>query len=377
LPALRNSFYIEEGISMKKFIYLTMFCLILASCAPNLPGPALSTATATPNTSPLQELTSTLPSQPAPTNTPLAIQRVTKVPTATQTPVPPVKATSSSKATAQASIKGKIPNFDHIVLIVLENQDYSKVIGSSTMPYFNSLAQKYVLLTDGYAVRHPSLPNYIALVSGDTQKITKDCIDCFVNANNLADLIEASGRTWKSYEESMPSPCFMGNADPYAQKHNPFIYFDSIRQNPTRCNNSIVPLIQLDTDLAANQLPNFSFIMPNLCNSGHDCSPGTADKWLQSMIMKLQGSTALGNNSLIIVTFDEGAESSTASCCGLGSKAGGKVATVLISPLAKQGFVDNTPTSHYGLLKTILMAWNLPDLGHTSAEETQPVVSPW
>lgn len=361
---------------MKKIIVLTIFCMILASCSAN---PVVNNATPTPagNLLPAEASTPTPLANPTKTSQAATATRGPVLPTPTDTPVPAVKVTAASRATAQAAIRGKVPNFDHIVLIVLENQDYSAVIGSAAMPNFNALAKKYVLLTNDYAVRHPSLPNYIALVSGDTQRITKDCTDCFVNANNLADVIEASGRTWKSYEEGLPSPCFLGDSGSYAQKHDPFIYFDSVRLNPTRCQNSIVSFSQLDSDLASNQLPNFSFIMPNLCNSGHSCSPGTADKWIGTMVTRLQASPALEKNSLIMITFDEGAESSTASCCGLGSKAGGKVATVLISPLAKPAFTDDTPMSHYSLLKTILLAWNLPNLGHTAAEETEPILAPW
>ncbi len=271
-----------------------------------------------------------------------------------------------------------IPNFDHIVLIMLENRDYKTVIGADTqMPMLNTLAQQEVILSNYFAVTHPSLPNYIALVSGSTQGITSDCKDCFVNQPNLADLIEASGRTWKSYMESMPSPCFIGNANPYAQKHNPFLYFDSIRLNPARCDQSIVPLTTLDTDLANNQLPNFSFIMPNLCNSGHDCSPATADKWVTDMVAKLQASPVLGIKSLIIIAFDEGSDKSTESCCGMGRPAGGQVAVVLISPTALPEFTDNTPYSHYSLLKTILTAWKLPALGQTSQDSTQTITAPW
>jgi hypothetical protein len=271
-----------------------------------------------------------------------------------------------------------IPNFDHIVLIMLENRDYKSVIGPDTqMPLLDTLAQQEVLLSNYFAVSHPSLPNYIALVSGSTQGITSDCKDCFVNQPNLADLIEASGRTWKSYEESMPSPCFIGDANPYVQKHNPFLYFDSIRLNPARCDRSIVPLTTLDSDLANNQLPNFSLIMPNLCNSGHDCSAATADTWVTDIIARLQDSPSLGINSLIIVAFDEGGDKSTASCCGMGSPAGGQVAVLLISPTAIAGFNDTSAYSHYSLLKTILTAWNLPNLGQTSQNSTQTIYAPW
>jgi hypothetical protein len=346
---------------MKKITVFLSICLVLASCAPSNPG------TSTP--------------QPGPTVSPTTHQP------ATSTPTEPVTATTSVTSTATATVaitstptpqtnpSGKIPNFDHIVLILLENQDYASVIGSPNMPHLNTLAQQNVLLSNYFAVRHPSLPNYIALMSGSTQNITSDCIDCFVNQPNLADRIEASGRTWKSYLESMPSPCFLGNADPYVQKHNPLLYFDSVRLNTARCERSIVPLTSLDTDLAANQLPNFSFIMPNICNSGHDCKPDVADTWVNNMVAKLQASPALGKNSLIIITFDEGGEHSTGSCCGLGNKAGGQIAAVLISPMAQPGFNDSTAYSHYSLLKMILGAWNLPELGQSAS--APQILAPW
>ena len=107
------------------------------------------------------------------------------------------------------------------------------------------------------------------------------------------------------------------------------------------------------------------------------CPAQTADDWLYSIVAKLQASPALGKNSLVIVTFDEGSDSSTGSCCGLGKRAGGQVATVLISPMAKHGFRDSTAYSHYSVLKTILSAWNLPDLALTQLAATRPILAPW
>jgi phospholipase C len=346
-----------------------IFCLLLASCSP------LQAVQSQTLESPTASMVATQPS--APSNVPTVKVEPTYTPAPKSTPASPTKRPETAVPKPQSDGQGKVPNFDHIVMIVLENRDYEEVVGNSHMPFLNALVKQNVLLTNDYAVRHPSLPNYIALVSGDTQNITKDCIDCFVNAKNLADLIEASGRTWKTYQESMPSACFVGDANPYAQKHNPFIYFDSIRLNEARCKKSIVPLTTLDGDLAANQLPNFAFIMPNLCNSGHDCPLDIADKWVNQMVTKLQASTAFGKNSLIMITYDEGNDKNTASCCGMGSKAGGRIAALLISPLVKPGFTDGTPLSHYSLLKTILQAWNLPDLGHTAQAETQAIVEAW
>jgi hypothetical protein len=369
---------------MKIATFLTTLCLVLASCAPIQSAKsqmqAIPSINATATKAPVDTATATeIPTKPAPASPVVQVATATELAsTETATRVPPVEnATATVTPAAQAQSQGKIPEFEHIILIMFENHSFDEVIGAAKMPSFNSLADQYVLLTNHYAVTHPSLPNYIALMSGDTQGIKEDCRDCFVDQPNLADLIEVSGRTWKTYQEDMPSACFLGDADPYVQKHNPLIYFDSVRTNSTRCQSSVVPLTELDNDLATNQLPNFSFIMPNLCNSGHDCPLDTADHWLKGTISKLQASPALGKNYLIIITFDESKEKDKSSCCGMGSSAGGQVATVLISPLAKPGFKDATPVSHYGLLKTILQAWNLPNLGNTQQADIQPILAPW
>src|SRR5262249_46476611 len=144
-------------------------------------------------------------------------------------------------APPSAAATGSVPAFDHIFTIMMENHSYSEIIGNSSAPYINSLASQYGLASNYFAVAHPSLPNYLASTGASTFGITSDCTTCFVNAPNIAvDRVEASGRTWKGYMESMPSPCFVGDASPYAQKHDPFIYYDDIRLNSTEC-NKVVP----------------------------------------------------------------------------------------------------------------------------------------
>jgi phospholipase C len=179
------------------------------------------------------------------------------------------------------------------------------------------------LLTQYYAIRHPSLPNYIALMGGDTFGIDSNCNDCFINAPSLPDLIEASGRTWKTYQEDMPEPCFVGSKGQYAQKHNAFIYFDPIRLNTARCQQSVLPLTALQTDMLTNSLPNFFFIMPNLCNSAHDCKLNVADAWLTDLLnVLIPALDSTGESYLLVMLFEEGQGSHT--CCGLPEPGGGR-----------------------------------------------------
>jgi hypothetical protein len=271
----------------------------------------------------------------------------------------------------------KIPVFSHVILIVLENHEFSEVVGNTeAMPEFNHWINQFTLLTNYYAVTHPSLPNYLALIGGSTFGIHSDCSNCFLHAANLPDEIEASGRTWKDYQEDMPSACFIGRSGKkYTQAINPFVYFDSIRHNPDRCDQNVLPLAQLKQDLSRGILPDFLFITPNLCNSAHSCDLNKADHWLAGMVNELVNSNLYDQNSLIAITFDEG--STDDSCCDLGSRAGGRVATLLISPLVKNGFEDETPYTHYSLLKTIETSWGLPLLGYTAKAQTSAIVSPW
>jgi len=261
-------------------------------------------------------------------------------------------------------------------MVVFENHEFGTVIGNPEMPTYNRLATGGTLLTQFYAVTHPSLPNYLAFIGGDTFGVKDDCNDCFINATSLPDLIEASGRTWKTYQEDIPEPCFIGDRYPYAQKHDPFIYFDPIRTDAARCKESVVPLTDLDTDMNNGSLPNFAFIMPNLCNSGHDCGLGVVDAWLTRLTDNLLPAlSAAGEPYLLVLIWDEGQGSH--SCCRLPALAGGRVATVLISPQAKSGFEDDTPYTHYSLLKTISEAWGLPYLAHAADDSNVPIEKPF
>ncbi len=240
-------------------------CLLMAGLAACSPGQATSLpATLTPSATPLPTLTATpLPS-----------------PTSTSLPTP--------------TVRPLVPDFKHIIVIFFENHEFDTVIGNSTMPNYNRYAQGNTLLTQYYAITHPSLPNYLAVFGGNTFGISTDCEDCFVSAPNLMDQVEASGRTWRAYFQDMPHPCFVKDTAIYVQKHNPFMYFDSIRLDATRCDRSVVPFPQLETDLAAGSLPDFVYIMPNSCVStddiygNPDCNLGLADGWLGGVMGMLR-----------------------------------------------------------------------------------------
>jgi phosphatidylinositol-3-phosphatase len=275
--------------------------------------------------------------------------------------------------------------FSHVFIIVLENEEVSAVLGNDRAPYVSSLAAQYATAAQYFAVTHPSLPNYLSLTAGTPQPL--DGLDCSVGPDchvagthtNIADEIEASGRTWMAYMESMPAPCTLQNAGTYAVRHNPFVYFDDIRTGANdRCATHDVPYdaAQFASMLQSSAMPNFVWITPNLCNDGHDSCGGDgvahSDAWLAQNVPPILASPAFQQGGVLFITWDEGGSDRT--CCGLG-EGGGQVATLVISPHGKRGYQSQVPYNHYSLLRTIEDGWQLGELGNTNPA-VQPGIQP-
>jgi acid phosphatase len=252
-----------------------------------------------------------------------------------------------------AAATASVPAFDHIFTIMMENHSYNEIIGSSQAPYINSLVAKHGVASNYSAVAHPSLPNYLASSGGSTFGVTTDCTNCFQTQPNIAvDRVEASGRTWKAYMESMPSACFVGDSGEYAQKHNPFIYYDDVRLNSTECAKD-VPYTQLTTDLAgAATTPDYVWITPNLLDDMHDGTIAQGDTWLADNVPAILNSPAFTTqNSVLNIVWDED-----------DSTQGNQVASIIINSAVTPGYHSTVAYTHYSWLKTIETAWGLTSL---------------
>jgi hypothetical protein len=266
---------------------------------------------------------------------------------------------------AAGASRQPVPAFAHAIVIVLENKEYSDVLGSSAAPTFATLSRRYARLIGYYGVSHPSLPNYLALVSGSTHGITSDCTACKVTGLNLADTLEAAGKTWKAYEEGLPQAGFTGAyAGRYAKKHNPFLYFRDVSENPARLGR-IVPLVRFAQDERAGTLPDFSLVVPDLCHDMHDCSVAAGDRWLRSFVRPLLRS-ARTDRIAIFVIFDEGSTN---------AHGGGHVPALVLGPLVRPHAVLSAAVDHYSLLRTIEDAWDLPRLGRSAT--AAPITGIW
>jgi phosphatidylinositol-3-phosphatase len=258
-----------------------------------------------------------------------------------------------------------VPAFEHVLVVVLENKDRGEIVGNPAAPTFNQLARQYASLANYDAVAHPSLPNYLALVSGSTHGIRSDCTSCVVRAPSLADTLERKGLTWKTYAEGLPRPGFEGAWNGrYAKKHDPFLYFADVASSARRRAN-VVPLQELKRDAATGRLPSFALVVPDQCHDMHSCPIATGDRWLRTHVVPLLQLRSMAR-SVVFVVFDEG---------GSGAGGGGHVAALALGPQVRAHATFKGASSHYGLLRTVEAAWGLPLLGDSA--KAQPIQGIW
>jgi hypothetical protein len=253
-----------------------------------------------------------------------------------------------------------VPRFNHVYLIVMENHEYGSIVGNSSAPFINSLISKYGLATNYNAIGHPSEPNYIAMFAGSTLGVTTDG-RYDLGASNLADQIDAAGKSWHVYEQDYPGHCspassakggvdLVGLAGYYFRKHDPAISFTDISGHPARCSR-ITSLSSFSPSAA-----NFELIVPNTYNDMHSASVATGDSFLKRFVPLITSSAAFGH-SLLVITWDEGSTR-------IGG--GGRVATLVVSPLLmSSGIRSSVAHNHYSLLRTIEAGLGLPCLRQT------------
>jgi phosphatidylinositol-3-phosphatase len=253
--------------------------------------------------------------------------------------------------------QAQVPALDHVVVVVMENHSYDEVRLS---PYTASLIASSSACTHSYAVTHPSLPNYLALWSGSTFGIDND--NCPADgspftAQNLGHACQVAGVSWRAYCEDLPTAgdpvCSSGG---YRRKHAPWTDFSNLDHTNER------PLTDLLPDISAGHLPMLAFVVPNLCNSTHDCSISTGDTWLAGIMPVLIN--AVGSRGVVILTWDEDDDAS-----------GNRILTVFAGATVKTGFSHTAYVNHYGVLHTICDALGLPPIG--AAASATPVDDIW
>ncbi len=327
----------------------------------------------------------------------------------------------SSASTPGMTTKA-IPDYRHIVEIMMENTSYGSIIGNANAPHINALANRYGLATDYFGVTHPSEPNYMANVAGDFFGVQDDnqfyctpalastdpncngtTVNHTVNAPTLADQLTQAGMTWKGYFQSLPPtppPGTLVTSGPnanglytfkypnsttalYASKHNPFLDFTGTQGAIA----NMVPDTQLATDLANKTLPTFSLIVPDQCHDMHGTGGCTdtnsliaaGDTYVSNTVSAIPSSKEWKQGrDAIVITWDEDDFSDQGlpgtGCCGA-DPGGGHVATVVIANKGDFPVTAGAPYNHYSLLRSYERAFDLPPLAH-AAHPVVPLMTP-
>jgi phosphatidylinositol-3-phosphatase len=289
-----------------------------------------------------------------------------------------------------------VPLFSHVFVVVMENTSLSSLQKNTATPYLQGLFTSAAWAGDYHGVTHPSLPNYLALISGSpgvqqdgTTPVACDCdpmgttcdncstvtqllggCGCAQPASHIGDQVEAAGKTWKDYGEGMGSPCNLASSGPYAARHVPFLYFDNVQSDSTRCSSHVVDFAGFAADLAG-AAPHLAFVAPSLDNdmhgtgilqSGSDITNG--DTWLSTNIPLITASAAYTSGGVIFIVWDED------DLSGVLSK-DDPIPLFVLSPYAKSGgYTSTSHADHYALLATIEDGLGLPRLGSAQGSAT-------
>jgi len=282
-------------------------------------------------------------------------------------------------STSSLAAQSTFPQYDHVFLLIMENEGYNQVVGNQFAPILNALAIDYGLATNYTGVADPSEPNYVAMLGGDFFGINSDDPYWFpghtVSAANLMSQLEGAGKTWRGYFQSMPYPGYRGYCYPdkcngipdadtqYVAKHNGIVNFANM-QTPAEL-GKMFPLQQLSADLAAGTVPNFSYIVPNECNDMHGAPPWCVDSdntgTVQQSFLIAQGDKFVGDivneitsssiwqtgNNAIVITFDEG------------NRANSQVLTIVVTNHGPRGVQDKTSFNHFSLLASLQQTFGL------------------
>jgi len=269
-----------------------------------------------------------------------------------------------------ASAAGTVPRFGHVVIVIMENKNYNAIIGRpDEAPYINSLAKGGAVFSNSYAVSHPSQPNYLALFSGSTQRVTNDnCPKNFKNVANLGTELIRAGLSFAGYSETMPSAGYTGcrhglSLFGYTRSHSPWVDFSNV---PAASN---LTFASFPKDYA--RLPTVSIVVPNECHDMHSCPRDNGDRWLKANLGGY-ASWASSHNSLLIVTWDEDATNFGIPLLGGGD--GNKVPTIFYGAHVRTGTYSER-TSHYGILRTVEDMYGLAHAGASAG--AAPITNVW
>jgi hypothetical protein len=323
-----------------------------------------------------------------------------------------------------------VPRLDHVFVVVMENHGVAQIMQREDMPFIQSYARQANHAAQYFAVSHPSLGNYLALVGGSHFGVLNDnppdwhstaCVPslapgmqaratasrvcpiagsgtdgsagaALVVGESIADQLVAAGLGWKTYQENLPASGADGvnwsngvQTDAsnmpsalalYAVKHNPFAYFASIQSAKLAANSlhNMLGFERLYLDLASGGVPNFSFIVPNQCHDQHGLGSNkagyacTTDAGLASQADATVRTLVSAIKASPV--WPRGHNAIVVVWDEDDSGAGAnQVLAIVDTNYGTQGVVSNVKYNHFSLLKTLEAGFGLGYLNHAADKD--------
>ena len=293
--------------------------------------------------------TSAVPT-PSPSPTPVS----SPAPSPSPTPGSPAPTPTPSPSPTPTSTNG-VPRSAHVVLVIEENHTFAEVLAA--MPWLTSMGNTYAFANDYHADQPGSLLDYLWLSSGSGE-LSFGCSGAACSApvtdDNIFRELTHAGVSWKVYADSLPSQGYMGGDYPaagtaYVERHNPAKWYSDVINSP-QLQQNMVPFTQFAKDMAANQLPAYSLIVPDVAHDAHNGTLQAADAWLQTNVAPVlqQPYFKTGGDGMLIITFDE--------CDGAIGACPEQVYTAVIGPHVKPHYQSSLLYKHESALRTMLDA---------------------
>jgi len=342
------------SVASASFLLCSMVVLLSGCGAVNRPAPT-------------QAMSSPQPLSPPSNSTPPASSTPVPVPTpSTPTPDP---SPSPSPAPSPDPSQPTVPRSKHVVLVIEENHSYAEVHDGG-MPWLRQQGWDYAFAANYHADAVGSALDYYWLSSGSSE-LQFGCAGwgCSqpITSDNIFRELNRAGLSWKVYADSLPKVGWMGgDSGAYAVRHNPAAWYSDIIDSAAQ-QRKMVPFTELVADMAHNQLPNYSLIIPDLDHDAHDGTLLQADQWLKSKVGPLlqQPYFRSGGDGLLIVTFDE--------CDAAEGKCPEQIYTAVIGPNVKHGYKSNKSYRHENTLRTMLDALGV-DVYPGASRDAKPML---
>jgi phosphatidylinositol-3-phosphatase len=328
---------------------------------------------------------------------------------------------AGSTAQAQVVEDGVLPGFSHVFVIIGENTELVQINKNSTPYLWSTFKPDAAWLTNYWAISHFSTSDYVAMTSGQytpCEQFDYPPARCHQDVPNLFNQLTDAGISWTAWNESMAEPCALVNngssktLNAYAVKHDPAVYYDGVvriggvwdpEHRSQLCLDHVLgtgdpeapnDMSAFEDALASGDVPAFNYVVPNMCEDGHDTCPpnppsatGQFDQFLAREVPQILASPAFDENSVVIVTYDEGASTAGGGgsnggtpcqpweTCPDAFHGGGRVAFAVQGDLVRAGVYAEFG-SHYGLLRTLEEGFGLTTFVG-AANEADPITAIW